>query len=428
MNFNDRYEFCKGLSIIRVCEDIGGVQFRGSKRNTSSPLRTSSSKNAFSVHEGTNTFTDWGYPVDDNARGVASGDPIDFVRYYYSCSFKEAIDILWKRYHGGDVNADHKATYVEKKRHEAPNLTKEQLDGAYATFLSLAKLDKKALEYLHNRGLTDDEIRHFNFRSFPKQFIKAELNQELRNLGIEPASVPGLYLKQGCSDASFKYYDALILPVRTVEGYIAGLQMRFYEVDDGPRYVWFSSERYSTPNFQYDGKSPGTPIGFVDYSVRNSSTLFITEGMFKAIAINRCYGCPVLTVQGVGVLNGIEDAVKAARKKYPGISRILIAYDADFISNVNVTLQAIRLYNMLRTSVGDVRCQYVFWDEAYGKGFDDLILNTGGWNVNGIVRTIDMDIFENVVTSILTDLKKLWVEGDRTAIAALLREHLLLHC
>jgi hypothetical protein len=33
------------------------------------------------------------------------------------------------------------------------------------------------------------------------------------------------------------------------------------------------------------------------------------------------------------------------------------------------------------------------WDEKYGKGFDDMIQITGGWNVKAIVQTIDMEKF-----------------------------------
>ena len=146
--------------------------------------------------------------------------------------------------------------------------------------------------------------------------------------------------------------------------------------------------------------------------------------MFKAIAINKCYGCPVFSVQGVGNYHGIEEQVKVALERYPHINRILIAYDADFIGNISVASHAIKLFNLLLKSFPDLKYQYVLWNEKYGKGFDDLIENTGGWDVKSIVRTINMVQFEAAHNNILPQCKQLMFDGNRDAIKVLMKSEL----
>ena len=419
MTFAERVSFCKSLPIVQVCRDIGGVEFSGNCKSAMSPFRSNSNKNSFSVDERHNVFTDWGYPVSDNARGVASGDPIDFVRYKFGYAFKDAVDYLYAWYNGTINNAPVAKTVVVQKptRHEAEDLTPEQIDKAYKIFLGLSILDDRAKDALKERNLSDDEIVDYQFRTFPKRVIKGELNRRLRDANIKPESVPGLYLRNGDKDASFKFYDALVIPVMTVNGLIAGLQLRFFTKGDGPRYIWFSSSNFCAPEFAYDGKTPGTPLGFVDEVKRNETTLFITEGIFKAIAINKCYGCPVISVQGVGNFSGIEETLKGVFEKYPKIKRILIAYDADFIGNINVTSHAVRLYQTMIAAYGDIKYQYVMWDEKYGKGFDDLIQTTGGWNVKSIIQTVDMNAFSAAFEEFRPTGVKLLQEGRKDEIS-----------
>ena len=392
-SLDEKIAFCKTLSIMSVCRDIGNVDFRGSSRSAKSPFRASSKQNSFSVDERHNVFTDWGYPVNDTPRGVASGDAIDFVRYLHQCNFATAVDYIWKYYHGSTITYVPTKVDVQKNRHDAPDLTPEQIDKAYRIFLELSSLDQRSKDVLSKRNLTNHEIELYGFKTCPKRVIKGEINRRLRAENIQPESVPGFYLRKGDTDATFNFIDSIMIPIKTIDNLILGLQMRKFADDAGSRYVWFSSSSFCAPDYVYDGKSPGTPLGFVDEVKRNNKTLFITEGMFKAIAINKCYGCPVISVQGVGNFKGIEDTISKVLEKYPSISRILIAYDADFIGNVNVASHAVRLYKTMHDAFPALTYQYVMWDEKYGKGFDDMIQITGGWNVKAIVQTIDMEKF-----------------------------------
>ena len=420
--FNDKVKFAKSLPIRTVCTDIGGVDFRG-RRYAQSPLRKQTGKGSsnFSIDENRNVFRDWGYPV---ASGNASGDPIDFIRYLLNVDFGPAVEYLWDWYHKGDIERPVATkSFAPQARREAEDLALDKLSLAYEIFLNLAILDDRSKAVLRARNLSDEEIDYYGFKTFPKRLIKGELTNKLNENGIQPASVPGLYVRNDAKkEASFKFYDAIVIPVKTVDNYVAGLQLRFFNTGEGPRYIWFSSSNCTGTEYVFDGKPPGTPLGFVDKVLKNERTLFITEGMFKAIAINKCYGCPVISVQGVGNFNGIEETLHKVFEKYPRINRILIAYDADFIGNVNVTAHAVRLYETMRTEFPGMKYEYLMWDEEKGKGFDDLIANTGGWNVSSIVKPIEMSRFEAAFEEFKPTGIQLMQEGKRDEIAAMFKK------
>ena len=429
IKFADKKLFAHSLKIERVCRDLGGIEFRGSSTSSQSPFRANTNNNAFSISRSLNVFTDWGNPSIDGPGGYVRGDPIDFVRYKFGYDFVQAVNFLWDYYHGNSTAKPNieKITVVEKvERNEKPDLTPEKLDEAYKIFLKLSSLDNRTMDALLERRLSKEEISYYGFKTFPKRVIKSELNRLLRESEISPEAVPGLYLRNGDTDASFNFHDAIILPVTTVDGFIAGLQLRFFNTTEGTsRYIWFSSNKFTYPKYQFDGKSPGTPLGFVDKEVKNTTTLFITEGLFKAIAINKCYGCPVISVQGVGNYAGIDKTLEKVLKKYPHINRILIAYDADFIGNISVTSHAVRLYQTMQTAFPNMKYQYVMWDEKYGKGFDDLIVSTGGWNVKNIVSTVDMEMFSEAFEQFRPIGMELFTDGRKDEIGPAFKKYLI---
>jgi hypothetical protein len=70
----------------------------------------------------------------------------------------------------------------------------------------------------------------------------------------------------------------------------------------------------------------------------------------------------------------------------------------------------------MKESFPEITYQYVMWDEKYGKGFDDLIQNTGGWNVKSIIKTIDMQYFSDTFESFKPTGLKLFQEGRKEEI------------
>lgn len=382
--------------------------------NGKSPFYAGSGSHVFYISPDGRFFADFSKPVDDNHRGYASGDVVDLIRYLFNVGTPEAINIL-KKATGG--NAPLKASYQEVKRREATSLSREQLDMAYKVFLSYAKLDKKARKALSDRGLDEKEIAYYNFSAFPFDSTMKQISKELTDLGIDGNSVPGFFTPKKTKDVTFKRQDGIIIPIKTVFGTIEGLLIRLYDPKDGPRYIWFSSKNMTTKTCLYDGKSPGTPLAFVDRIVKNKKSLFITEGMFKAIAINKCFGCPVFSVQGVGNFRGIEKHLEESMKKYP-TERIIIAYDSDFIGNISVTANAIKLYQTLHQAFPDVKYDYALWDPSLGKGIDDLITNVGGYS--GHISTIGMKDFTDAYKNIENECQKLALEGNKAEIQNLM--------
>lgn len=413
----EKKEFCKGLSIRQVAESLGGVQFYSNAGK--SPFRTSNGR-AFTIDEKRNIFTDWGYPVDDNPRGVACGDPIDFVRYLHNVTYIDACNFLWDYYHG---TSSATPSVSKKEIHETrtlptfPDLSKAELDMAYKIFLDFCPLSEKGLSYLTDRGLSQEVIDDVGFKTFPNLTVCKDLTMRLMKNGINPAAVPGLYIKKGATQVSFKKRDALIIPVRDVDGLISGLQLRFFKpLENGPKYIWFSSSGLCQDELEYEGKTPGCPIGYIPSDISNFKTLFITEGLFKALSVNESFKCPVMTVQGVGNFAGIEQKVAAVKEKHQKLNRVLIAYDADFICNINVSSHAVRLFDLLKETFPDFVFGYVIWDKSNGKGFDDLIANVGAENVPKLVKVIDMQLFKEICEEVRVKCKGFFEHDEKDKI------------
>ena len=397
---------------------LPGTAIPSPGKTSKSPLRNDSGSHCFWITPDAKWWADFGWPVSDNQRGYASGDVVDLVRYLLGVNTAEAVKELEKAFFkGGKAQTPSSYAYQPPKRHEARTLTSDELDQAYRIFLSYAGPDAKALATLSQRGISKADALLYRFSTFPNPKIMKDVCKKLADLQISADSVPGFYTKKNADTATFYRRDAIIIPIQTAAGKIEGLQLRYYEPGDGPRYVWFSSRNATTKNCKHDGKSPGTPIGFVDGVKRNKKNLFVTEGMFKAIAINKCFKCPVLSVQGVGNFAGIEAQVETVLQTYP-IERILIAYDADFIGNISVTLNAIRMYQLLSQKFPDIRFEYVLWDEALGKGIDDLIANVGGYS--GKIKTIDMAVFEAAYQEIEAKCRELMLAGKKSEIKRLM--------
>jgi hypothetical protein len=76
----------------------------------------------------------------------------------------------------------------------------------------------------------------------------------------------------------------------------------------------------------------------------------------------------------------------------------------------------------MRTEFLGMNYEYLIWDEAKGKGFDDLVANTGAWNVSSIVKPIEMSRFEAAFEEFKPTGLQLMQEGKRDEIAEMFKK------
>lgn len=364
------------LPIEDVISDIAGVVF-DSRGFGESPFRngTDELSQSFSVKRSTNVFTDW--KLRDSGY---SGGPIKFYQLYKGVPFVQAVLELAVGY--GILSETELKQYTFKKiktvfRTAAPKVERQPikvsekkeiaaLDAVYRTIISMSPLSDEHRDYLLGRGLTMEEIEEHMFFTPPTRVIA----RKLEKLGIDLEGIPGFFKHQeDSSNWAYMAISGIGFPVISKEGLIQGIQVRTMTEGHKNRYFWVSSasadgvtQNKSGVVTGYWGCGPGTPI---DYIPGESSTLFITEGKFKAIAVRRYFPWATASVQGVGNWQEIGHVIG-------DYDQFIIGYDADMIGNELVLNQIIKLSDFLRTGNGKV--QIAVWNPNYGKGIDDLLL------------------------------------------------------
>lgn len=238
------------------------------------------------------------------------------------------------------------------------------VDRVYSCLLDNLKLSLEHFEALQKRGLPDDWIKSRGYRTMPKDKDRLQALAAVHSkfTADELSEVPG-FIKGGGLNAR----PGLVIPVRSADGSIVGLQIRADDDKDGPRYSWVSSK---------DSKTAG-PLHFVGLEATADKNtdyrpgrVILTEGPLKADVIYCVYGEPVVAVPGVAKWQRLLGAVEALRPR-----RVSVAFDSDWQTNANVWRATRDLTAAL--VVDGHAVDLLTWDRKW-KGFDDLIV-AGHW-------------------------------------------------
>ena len=322
-------------------------------------------------------------------------------------SLSEISDGDFRPFEATDVPADNLAD-VEVLHNVFTSFSKGD------TLIGEERLTKEHLEHLTKvRGLSKEQIDDIGFFTMPNPVILKPLFDELyTNYGYLPTvleEVPGFYTaekwkvdtkKSGVvfadvvEDMSMQLFDkqeGIGIPIRDAQGRIIGIQIR---ADKGNlRYTWFSSSIADRQKGKMNGTSSGAPKDVVYPHQLKNTTLFITEGKFKAVALAEQFGSVSISIQGVSSWRGIEALVAdIEEEKDITFNHIIIAYDADLAYNEAVAKQTIGLGEALRETT-EAQVHVALWDDHLGKGIDDLIQNG---NIQSLSR-LPFEDFQNHV-------------------------------
>lgn len=354
-----------------------------------SPFYNDNSFNHFRINKSKNTWFDY--------KILKGGNIIVFIQKLFNCTdeqavlkiindFPELFNIKIDKNSLQDLSRLKMNPNVKLvKSVEVKHTTQSPLNLhlAYKLFLykknfALSDKDREILKT--ERHLTDKEIDDIGFISmpYPNNTNLRKLNMLLTKCGLNSnvfKDVPGFYLVNG--EVRWKAYKGIGIPVRDINEHIIGIQIRVLNPAPGfPKYIWFSSASVKDKNAT-NKTSAGTPIGVLNqYS--NSNNIIITEGFFKGYQFSKQLNATSLVLSGVGTFRrSIEDVLsETVQVKQKDIKQlnIIISYDADFIKNENVLKQEKNLARLLIDKF-NIMPNILFWDQKYGKGFDDLVIN-----------------------------------------------------
>lgn len=227
----------------------------------------------------------------------------------------------------------------------------------YSALLNLLTLAPDHRENLRSRGLHDDEIERYAYRTTPVMGLTA-IAKQLQNEGCYLAGVPGFFRTEQGNWSFVCEGRGILIPVRDLEGRVQGLQIR-RDNTIKRKYRWISSSE------RLDGcgaecwthlRGPVTP------------SVLLTEGPMKADIIYSLSGLSTLAVAGVNSLSHLEETLLAMRRL--GLREIQTVFDMDYMSNHHVQSGYENLYAIL-DRVG-LPYRTLLWDPRY-KGLDDYI-------------------------------------------------------
>ena len=231
--------------------------------------------------------------------------------------------------------------------------TPQEIHQTYSLLLSMLPLTPTHKAHLLSprRGLTEEQIARFGFKSTPPAFLCRSYAERLRRHGCTLQGVPGFYQDDaGRWTINFGSRTAgILLPAVGMDGLICGMQIRLdtplRRRDDPPgksgaKYIWLSS--IGKPH----GVTSSSPLHFVGEPF--AKTVYVTEGLLKADIAYCLTGRSFVAVAGVNSLNGLESALRCMAQN--GTKLVVEAYDMDKLENEYVASAAEKVQQIARVA------------------------------------------------------------------------------
>lgn len=229
----------------------------------------------------------------------------------------------------------------------------QEIHQTYSLLLSMLPLTPTHKAHLLSprRGLTEEQIARFGFKSTPPAFLCRSYAERLRRHGCTLQGVPGFYQDDaGRWTINFGSRMAgILVPAVGMDGLICGMQIRLdtplRRRDDPPgksgaKYIWLSS--VGKPH----GVTSGSPLHFVGEPF--AKTVYVTEGLLKADIAHCLTGRSFVAVAGVNSLNGLESALRCMAQN--GTKLVVEAYDMDKLENEYVASAAEKVQQIARVA------------------------------------------------------------------------------
>ena len=316
------------------------------------------------------------------------GDLFKFVQKIENCSFFEALKIVAGKY--GIPVPENQKSQAEIKREEKTKRIYGANDLAakfYNACLTKTKYGTKALDYLHNRGITDEIIESFTIGYALNNYDS--LRNSLAKRGVESKLLleAGLELKGNNNSTYDKFRNRVMIPIKDARGKIVGFGGRVLD-DSLPKYLntgeteWFNKRKILF----------GLDVAL--NAIRKTDQVIIVEGYMDAISLHAAGISNV--VASMGTAFSAEQAKIISRLA----SDIVFCYDSDAAGR----RASVRAVSIARQAGLKVRIAGV----PEGKDPDEFVRAHGSNSFlevvaqakNGLDFQIDETIKQNNITTL----------------------------
>jgi hypothetical protein len=234
----------------------------------------------------------------------------------------------------------------------------QERHNVYYSFLNMLALTDNHRNNLRNRGLNDNVIEAFMYKSVPLdgQFRRCVLNELSATYDL--LGIPGFFTDDNGAWRMYLPKDGgTFISVVSADGFIQGMQIRLDNTENR-KYRWFSSNHYSNGTKGYPWIHTAGDVA--------SATACITEGALKAdVASVLSGGRLFVGIPGVNCISGLPDVLKGLK-----IKRVIETYDMDKRDNPQVAKALESLKRLLK----GLRIAYVpyAWNPQY-NGIDEYL-------------------------------------------------------
>ena len=296
-----------------------------------------------------------------------SGGVFDLYSHYSGVDRKHAREVLMEKLGLKDSGPSYEGSNQKQERRtitrpilqeiELPLTDIDARHETYAALLGKLSLASDHRENLLSRGLTDEQIRTFGYKTMPVVGFSA-LAKQLQAEGYYLGGVPGFYHTKEGAWTFVQERRGILIPARDQDGKIQGLQIRLDKIKKG-KFRWISSI----------GKQDGCKAEGWTHMIGNPKpTVLLTEGPLKADVIHYITGQTVIAVPGVNSLKHLKETLEYLQSQ--GTTKVMTCYDMDHLKNPPVRAGYYNLANIL-AEVGIEYGTYL-WDPQF-KGLDDYV-------------------------------------------------------
>ena len=246
-----------------------------------------------------------------------SGDVFKFIEEYQGVPFMEAVQILGQRV-GIEVE---KPLYSEQKPvspHQALYDMHEDAAKFYHAILMTTTMGEEARNYLYQRGLTDEVLKHFRIGLAPpeRNYLYQRLSGQYRE---EDFLDSGLFYLSDANQFVDTFHNRIMFPLTNDQGKVIAFSGRIWQKTDSQTSKYKNSRSTAIFNKSYE-------LYHMDRAKKSSgktSEIYLMEGFMDVIAAYRA---------------GIENAVASMGtalthehvqhlSKY--CKKVILSYDGD---------------------------------------------------------------------------------------------------
>lgn len=287
-----------------------------------------------------------------------------------SDAYREICDALAVNGFSPDYTVSEKTTPAEAEQSDAASV--QEVHQTLSMLLSMLTLIPAHHTHLQSvRGLSDDEITRFGFKSTPPPFLCRSLTNRLVKAGCRVQGVPGFYVDDnGCWTVKFhQRTSGIIIPIFGVDGLIRGAQIRLdhplKDKDDPPEKTGVKYLTLSSTGKRM-GTTSGSPIHFVGDPC--SRVVYVTEGCLKADVAHALMHRTFVATLGANNTAKLDGLFAFLHRN--GTEEIIEAEDMDKYSNEMVGKGASKIYALAARH--GMRCRRLTWNPNYTLGLDKL--------------------------------------------------------